>query len=224
MGWGTEGEWFERSMENFLIILFGVAMLFVATTSRIEGYINVLAAQGLLLFFLVLLDAPILSFPALLFLAFETLAIKTIAIPLFLRKIVREHGLFREIEPYIPSFYSLFITSLIFAFGFVIAYWESETANSVRALYFGISIATIITGLFIIITRKKILTHVMGYMLLENGIFLLSLAIAKEMPFIVSLGVLLDIFAGIYLLGLFATQVQSTFSEMNIDRLTNLKD
>lgn len=211
-------------MANILVILFGVTMLFVASSSRIEGYIKALNIQGILLFCLVLTDFHDLSFLNLLFLSFETLIVKAIVIPLFLRKIVRKHGIFHEIEQYIPNFYSLFISSLIFALGFGIAYWAGEFVTSVQAAYFGISISTIISGLFIIMTRKKILTHVMGYMMMENGIFLLSLARAKEMPLIISLGVLLDIFLGIYLLGLFVSHIQYTFSEVHIDRLTSLKD
>lgn len=211
-------------MANILVILFGVTMLFVASDSRIEGYIKALSVQGVLLFCLVLADFHALSFLNLLFLCLETLGMKAIIIPLFLRKIVREHGIFHEIEQHIPSFYSLFISSLIFALGFGIAHWASEFVTTAQSAYFGISISTIISGLFIIMTRKKILTHVMGYMMMENGIFLLSLARAKEMPLIISLGVLLDIFLGIYLLGVFVSHIQYTFSEVSIDRLTSLKD
>jgi len=64
----------------------------------------------------------------------------------------------------------------------------------------------------------------MGYMMLENGIFLLSLSVAKEMPLVVNIGVLLDVFVCIYILGLFVTKIQSTFEELHVDKLTLLKD
>ncbi len=211
-------------MIQFAIILFGVTMLYVASTSRLEAYIKAIAVQGIILFFLVLSDAGHSPLLTVLFLSIETIGVKAVLIPLFLSTIVRKSGTLREVEPYIPNFFSLLITSLIFALGFYIAYWSGDSVNNIRPFYFGISISTIISGMFIIVSRKKIITHVMGYMFVENGIFLLTLSIAKEMPFIVALGVLLDIFIAIYLLGLFVTKVQYAFSEIDVDTLSNLKD
>jgi len=64
----------------------------------------------------------------------------------------------------------------------------------------------------------------MGYMIIENGIFLLSLATAKEMPAIVSIGVSLDVFMVILIAGLFANKIKSTFEDQDIEKLTDLKD
>ena len=211
-------------MIHFLIVLFGVTMLYVAATSRIEGYIRVLALQGVLLFLLVMTDWPHLQLLNLLFLAVETLGFKTVIIPWFLLRVVRRNGISRELEPYIPNFYSVVIASLIFAFGFFLAYWSLDFAADIKPLYFGVSVSTMMTGLLVITTRKMLVTHVAGFMMLENGIFLLSLAMAREMPLLVNLGVLLDIFMGIFLLGLFATKIKSTFAEDKIDALTDLRD
>ena len=211
-------------MINFVIILFGVTMLYVSYTTRMESYIKALFFQGILLFFLILLDAGSLELLHLIFLSFETLAVKAVLIPLFLIYIVRKNGIHREIEPYVTNLSSLFITILIYAAGFYITYWTAIKVPGIKPFYFGISISTMVTGIFVIITRKKIITHVMGYMMLENGIFLLSLSIAREMPFIVMLGVLLDIFIAVYLLGILVNKIQDTFAELHIDTLSNLRD
>ncbi|HNR40255.1 MAG TPA: hypothetical protein PKN61_14570 [Acidobacteriota bacterium] len=211
-------------MINFLIVLFGVTMLYVAATSRIEAYVRMLVAQGLVLFLLVVADWQSFHLLNLLFLAVETLGFKAIIIPWFLRRVVRRNGVFRELEPYIPNFFSVVIASLIFAFGFLLAYGSLDFARDIKPLYFGVSVSTMLTGLLVITTRKMLVTHVAGYMMLENGIFLLSLSMAREMPLLVNLGVLLDIFLGIFLLGLFATKIKSTFDESKIDALTHLRD
>ncbi len=211
-------------MISFIIILFGVTMLFVSATGRIEGYIKILSVQGILLMLLVLFgfdDFSILNF---VFLTAETLLIKTIIIPVFLIRIVRKNGIQREVETNLPNFFSLLIASALFMLGFFISYWALKFGTAVNSLYFGISFSTIFTGLFIIISRKNIVTHVLGYMMMENGIFLLSLSVAKEMPVIIDLGVLLDVFIGIYLLGLFVNKIQSAFDESQIDALNQLKD
>lgn len=211
-------------MTEVLIALFGITMLYVSSTTRLEAYIRVLALQGLVLFLMVLLDHSEIGTLNLVFLGAETLVFKTIMIPAFLMYTVRKNNIQREIAPFMPSFYSVLITTVIFAFGFLIAFWASSNASNVRPLYFGVSIATIITGLFIIISRKKIITHVMGYIMIENGIFMLAMSVVSEMPMIVNLGVLMDLFAAIYLLGLFVTRINSTFDELHIDSLSNLKD
>jgi hydrogenase-4 component E len=211
-------------MIHSIIILFGLTMLYVSTTTRIESYVKAIAAQGVILFLLVLFDYGTSHLGSLIFLSFETLAIKGIAIPLFLMHIIRKNGIFREVQPTMTNYASLAITTAIFTAGFYIAYWSVGTVSNIRPFYFGISISTIVTGLFIIVSRKKIITHVMGFMMLENGIFLLALSIAREMPFIVALGVLLDIFIAVYLLGLFINKVQDSYSDTNIGALAKLKD
>jgi hydrogenase-4 component E len=211
-------------MTPFMLILFGLTMLYIGVTSRVEAYIKALAAQGIILFVLVLLDFENVHILNMLFILFETLVIKGVFIPFILFTVVRKNNIFREIEPNIPFYFSLFMTSMIFALGFYITYITVGIKGPAKPLYFGISISTIVTGFVVIMTRKKIITHVMGYIIIENGIFLLTLSLAKEMPFIVSLGVLLDIFIGIYLLGLFVNKIQDTFSGVNISSLTKLKD
>ncbi len=102
--------------------------------------------------------------------------------------------------------------------------YEALMKRAKFTFFFGVSLSIIVSGLFIIITRKKIITQVMGFMLMENGIFLLTLSASREMPFIVALGVLLDIFMAIYLLGLFVNKIHDAFEEIHVDTLQKLKD
>jgi len=211
-------------MTLLLIVIFGLSMVYVSSTSRIEAYISVLAIQGFILFGMVLLDFGKMPAAGFIFLCVETLALKAVMIPAFLMYTVRKNSIFREVEPYIPNFYSVVITSFIFAAGLAAAFWASKAGPGIKPMYFGISLAAVITGLFIIISRKKVITHVMGYVMLENGIFMLALSMASEMPMVVSMGVLLDLFAAVFMLGLFISRINSTFDELHIDSLSSLKD
>jgi hydrogenase-4 component E len=212
------------SLLNILILLIGSSMLYISFTSRLEVYIKALAFQGFILFLLILLNIMKFELINFIFLVTETLVFKTIIIPVFLIRVVRKNGIYREIEPYIPNYFSLIISTVILVFGFFIAYLSRDFSTNIRPVYFGISVSIMMSGLFIIISRKKLITHIMGFMYLENGIFLLSLSIAEEMPVIVNLGVLLDIFICIFLLGIFIDKIRSTFDELDIDKLTKLKD
>ncbi|HRQ45227.1 MAG TPA: hypothetical protein PLB12_12845, partial [Candidatus Goldiibacteriota bacterium] len=193
-------------MTNFLILLFGVTMIYASSSTRVESYIKTLSFQGVLLFLIVLGNHTWTDYISLAFLAAETLVFKAIIIPVFMTRIVRKNGIFREVEPYIPYFYSLIFTSLMFAAGIFISFWVIDQMQNLRPVYFGVAVSVIISGMFLIMTRKKLITHVMCYIMMENGIFLLTLSVIKEMPMIVNLGVLLDIFAAVFILGLFATK------------------
>lgn len=211
-------------MINLLLVLFAATLLFVSVTSRLEAYIKVLFLQGLIVFIMVTLESPVLNSFNFLFLALETLGFKTIIIPLILVRVIRKLDIRREVEPYTLHFHSLAIATLLLIFGFVIAFVSIKPGQALKPLHFAVSIATILIGLFIIMSRKKIITHILGFIIIENGIFMLSLSIAGEMPFIVNLGVLLDIFIGIFLLVVVLNRIHSTFDEAHIDELTNLTD
>lgn len=211
-------------MIDVIIILLGTSMLYVFAVSRIEAYVKTLSFQGLLLFILVILDIKNISWLNIAFLSIETLLVKAVAIPLFLLIIIRKNEISREVEPYISQFYSLLIAMGIFIFGFAATFWSVRVGGEIKPLYFGISIVIIVSSLFLIINRKKIITHILSYMMLENGIFLLSLSVANEMPMLVNVGVLLDLFVGIYLFTIFFNKIEEMYDGSHIDVLTELKD
>ncbi|MDD5669592.1 MAG: hypothetical protein PHE58_06155 [Candidatus Omnitrophica bacterium] len=209
---------------SLFIILFVVTMAYISTTSRFDAYVKILQVQGILLFCMVLAESMGMEKGTVVFLLIETLFFKTLVIPWFLNRILRKNSGFREVKPTIPHLYSLMVCSLFMVFGFVIAVLLMRNYLSIKPLYFGVSVSTIMTGFFIILTRKQLFSHVVGYMMMENGIFLLSLSVAAEMPFVVNAGVLLDIFVALYVLGLFSVKIQTTLEESSIDMLTDLKD
>jgi hydrogenase-4 component E len=211
-------------MTDILIIFLGTSMLYVFAVSRIEAYVKTLALQGFLLFLLVIIDIKEINWLNIAFLSVETLVIKAIVIPYFLLSVIRKNEIAREVEPYITQFYSLMFASAIFIFGFVAAFWAAKTNAGIKPLYFGVSIMLIVSSLFLIINRKTIITHILCYMMLENGIFLLSLSVANELPLLVNLGVLLDLFVGIYLFVIFFNKIQEMYDGSHIDELTELKD
>jgi hydrogenase-4 component E len=211
-------------MINYFIILFGVMALISSATNRIQTYIKILSFQGFILFLLILgkfSDTTLLQFA---FLVVETLVVKTFLVPYLLLRTAEKNQLFREKAGYISNFYSLLITSVIFAAGLFAAYWPSKAITSIHPIYFGISISTILTGLFIILIRRKIITHLIAYIVIENGIFLLSLAVLKEMPLIVNIGVLLELFVVVFLFRFFLDRIRISFKQITVDRLSNLKD
>src|SRR6266536_2509441 len=96
--------------------------------------------------------------------------------------------------------------------------------SHISKIYFVVSLSTLFTGLYIIVTRNKIITHIMGYLVIENGVFILSIAVGSEMPMLVNLGILLDIFASVFLLGSFVNKIGDILKDVDVDQVKNVKN
>lgn len=230
-------------MENIFIILLGLSMIYIAATSRLKAHVNMLVAQGWLLFFVCLSgfvkepwfnwtmisgrDSIMANMPhiiGLLFVVVETLIVKAIVIPVFLNKVLKKTHAHRDTDANIPHFYSLVISSVILFAGVMIANINTPDFKLVSPMYFGVSIAMIITSLWLVTIKHTVLSNVISFITMENGIFLLSLSVAKEMPIIVNLGVLLDIFIAVFILGMLVKEINNEFDDLEVSQLSDLKD
>mgnify|MGYP001510401619 FL=1 len=106
----------------------------------------------------------------------------------------------------------------------MIANINTPAFKLVSPMYFGVSSAMIIISLWLITIKHKVLSNVIGFITMENGIFLLSLSVAKEMPIIVNLGVLLDIFIAVFILGMLVKEINNEFDDLEVSQLSDLKD
>lgn len=212
-------------MENGFIILFGLSMLYLASTGRLISHVRILIAQGILLFLVCCFGHSghdsLLSFS---FLTVETLVVKAVVIPLFLYRVLKKTGTNRDLAPNIPQFYCLVIASVILLGGFLVSNYLISSDKLISHIYFGVSAATIIISLWLITIKHNIVSNVIEFITMENGIFLLSLSVAKEMPMLVNLGVLLDIFIAVYILGLFVNVINKEFKDLEVSHLSDLKD
>jgi hydrogenase-4 component E len=86
------------------------------------------------------------------------------------------------------------------------------------------SLATVLTGFLILTTRRKAITQVVGYLVLENGIFIMGLVLVEAMPFLVEIGVLLDLFVAIFVMGIIINHINREFSSLDTARLQSLKE
>jgi hydrogenase-4 component E len=209
-------------MINILLITFAISLIYMGIANRLSTYINVLALQGIILFGVSLIELIQINTINLIFILFETIVFKTIAIPIFLNNVIKKNNIVREAEPFVPDFMSIVIITCILLGSFILS--NVIEVPHVRKMFFIVAISALFTGLFIIISRKKVVTHIMGYLVIENGVFILSLSAGSTMPMLVNTGITLDIFISVLVLGIFVNRIGNTFEEMNVDNLTNLKD
>jgi hydrogenase-4 component E len=185
-------------------------------------YIRIIAFQGVLLFGVAFVELIEINVANLVFVLLETIVIKAIAIPYFLKYILDRNRITREAEPYVSNFISVVVVTVIILGSFFLA--GTITDTNVRRIFFIVALSALFTGMYIIITRRKIITHVMGFLIVENGVFVLSIAVGSKMPMLVNIGILLDIFVSVILLGIFADKIGDVFEEQDVEQLKNLKD
>jgi hydrogenase-4 component E len=209
-------------MTNVLLIIFIISLLYVAIANRIITYVRILALQGFILFGVTFQQLQDIQTWNLVLILLETIVFKAIAVPAFLGYLIKRNKITRETEPYLPHFISLIIVTLIVVITVLLA--NSIQDTHLDKIFFIVSLSTLFTGLYFIASRKKIITHVMGYLMIENGVFVLSLAVGNEMPNLVNLGIMLDVFASVLILGIFLNKIGDVFKDVDVDQLSNLKD
>ena len=209
-------------MLHVLLIVFLISLFYLSIANRMTTYVNVLAMQGILLFFVAFFELKNINTLNLILILLETVIFKSLAVPLFLKYILKRNNITREAEPYLPNFVSLIITTAIVITTIILSNTMEE--GKLDKMFFVVALSTLFTGLYFIASRRKIITHVMGYLVIENGVFVLSLAVGNEMPMLVNLGIMLDIFASVLILGVFLNKIGDVFKDVDVDQLSNLKD
>jgi hydrogenase-4 component E len=193
-------------------------------TSRLSALIQttVLQAIALSAFMLTMADRP---WPLLLiFLSLVTVTVKGVILPWLLRRAMREAGVQREIEPIVGYSASVIIGMVLLGLSFLI-FAPLKTAVAMESVFLlpG-ALFTTLTGLMMIVSRKNALTQVVGYLVMENGVYAFGAALAVEEPLLVEMGVLLDVFVAVFVMGITVYQISREFDHIDTDRLSELKD
>ncbi|HTE29807.1 MAG TPA: hypothetical protein VK666_05495 [Chryseolinea sp.] len=213
-------------MINFLVIVFIISLIYVSKVEMVKSYFGLLALQGVLLFGLAYYELKAGSVIQLLFILMETLVFKAFFVPLFLRRITK-NKIHRHAHGPVKGYYSVLIATLIVVMSFLIGYFlhdELKTNADLQVKYFTAATASIFVGLFIAINNRDLVTHLISYIVIENGIFLLSLALGSDMPMFVNAAILLDIFTSVLVMGVFFNRVKDYFQNLDTTQLSQLKD
>lgn len=213
-------------MINFLIIVFIVSLIYLAKVEMVKSYFSLMALQGVLLFGLAYLELKEIDLLHLILILLETLVFKAIFVPLFLQRITKNQ-IHRHHNKPVKGYYSVLITVIIIIVCFMISYAihdELKVNADQQVKYFTAAISSILVGLFIAISNRDLVTHLISYLVLENGIFLLSLALGSEMPMFVNAAILLDIFTSVLIMGIFFNRMKDYFKNADAGQLSQLKD
>lgn len=204
-------------MVNYLIVLFAVSLVYLSIAERFRIYAGLMGLQGFLLFGITLLSLQEVNTANLVFISSETLIFKGIVVPFLLFRIIRKTGVYKVHNLAMPGFYLLILTIIALIVSLVLS--KALVNPFINTEYMTIALFCLFTGMLLIVTHKYILSQVIGFLIIENAVFILSLAVGNEMPMLINIGILLDIFVGVLILGMFALRLKPHTLE-----LTRLKD
>jgi len=205
-----------------LLVLVMLINLLMLGTSRLIFSIRAVAAQGVILGIL-----PGLIHPFSGHLAGITAGIilaKGIVIPYLISDAVHKAQIRREVEPFIGYVSTLLLGAVFTALSFAFAEKLPLAPEHKDLLFVPASIATLLTGFLLLTTRRKAISQVIGYLVLENGIFVFGLLLTEAMPVMVEAGALLDLLVGIFVMGIVINHISREFSSIDTSRLRTLKE
>ncbi len=204
-----------------LLLLLAFAML---TQRRILSLINLFAAQGLVLVLSTLVVAYSTHQSHLYYSAMLTFALKVLLLPWIMHRLMRALKVRWDVEPMINIPATMLIGIVLVIFAFNLAAPISQFAGTVTKSTLGIAIACILLAFLMMITRKKAVSQVVGFLAMENGLFFAATSATYGMPMVVELGIALDVLVGTLIFGVFFFHIRETFESLDIQHLEKLKE
>lgn len=206
-----------------VLVLVLMLNFLVLGTSRLRSAINTSAWQGALLGLLATFTGEAPGWRQVL-VGVAAMAIKGVFIPRMLHRALRDAAIRREIEPYIGYVTSIVLGALATGGAILFADRLPLAPQHQHSLMVPASLATVLTGFLVLTTRKKAITQVVGYLVLENGIFIMGLTLHEALPSVVELGVLLDLLVAIFIIGIVINHIRREFASLDVAKLDTLKE
>jgi hydrogenase-4 component E len=204
-----------------LLLLLSFAML---TQRRIVSLVNLLAVQGALLAVATSLLAWRTGEPHLYFSAALTLALKAAFLPWLLHRLIRRLEVYWDTEPLLNISGTMLAGIVIVVFAFGLAQPITQVANTTMRSAIGIAIGVVLLAFLMMITRRKAMSQVVGFLSMENGLFFGAMSATYGMPMIIELGVALDVLVAVLVLGVFFFQIREQFDSLDLHHLESLRE
>ena len=204
-----------------ILLLLAFAML---TQRRVLSLVHLFAAQGLALGVSTAIVAFATHQPHLYASAGLTLALKVGLLPWLLHRLIRRLDVRWDVEGLINVPTTMLIGIVLVVFSFNLAYPIAQLASTVTRSALGIAMASVMLSFLMMITRRKALPQVIGFLAMENGLFFAATSATYGMPMVVELGIALDVLVGMLILGVFFFQIREQFDSLDLQNFEKLKE
>jgi hydrogenase-4 component E len=211
-----------------LINLFAALLLLLAfallTQRRILSLINLFAAQGFVLVLSTLVVAYSTHQSHLYYSALLTLLLKVLLLPWIMHRLIHALNVRWDVETLINIPATMLIGIVLVIFAFNLAAPISQFAGTITKATLGIATASILLSFLMMITRRKAVSQVIGFLTMENGLFFAATSATYGMPLVVELGIALDVLVGALIFGVFFFHIRETFESLDIHHMEKLKE
>jgi len=204
-----------------LLLLLAFAML---AQRRVLTLINLFAAQGLALACSTGIVAFATNQPHLYVSTGITLLLKVVLLPWILHRLIRQLDVKWDVEGLINIPMTMLIGIVLVVFSFNLAFPIAQLANTVTRATIGIAMASVMLSFLMMITRRKAIPQVIGFLSMENGLFFAATSATYGMPMVVELGIALDVLVAMLILGVFFFQIREQFDSLDLKHLEKLKE
>ena len=204
-----------------LLLLLSFAML---AQRRVVNLVNLLALQGMLLFIATLLIAWRTHQAHLYVSAGLTLALKVVFLPWLLHRLIRRLEVYWDSEPLLNISVTMIVGLMVVVFAFGLAQPISALASTATRNSIGIALAVVLLSFVTMITRRKAMSQVVGFLSMENGLFFGAMSATYGMPMVVEFGVALDVLVAVLVLGIFFFQIREQFDSLDLHHLEALRE
>jgi hydrogenase-4 component E len=204
-----------------LLLLTAFAML---SQRRVLSLVNLFALQGAVLSASTAAVAYSSGLPHLYVSAALSLALKVLLLPWILHRLIRRLNVHFDSEPLLNIPATMLLGILLVVFSFALSQPLAQLSTSVARSTLGIALAVVMLSFLMMITRRKAVTQVIGFLAMENGLFFAATSATHGMPMVVELGVALDVLVGTLILGVFFFQIREQFDSLDLQHLEKLKE
>lgn len=214
-----------QTLVNLLLISLVLSNLLQLGSGRIDFGIRAVAWQGVIVGVLSLFLAQHGPWYFVWLTAAISIGIKAFAFPYFLGRAMRSIEVRRDDHPPLGYIASTLAGVVLLALAFQLTPLPDGAGHGSGSPFtFPVAQFTLLSGLFLIVARNHAINQILGYLVMENGIFLIGMALMLQEPFLVELGILLDVFAAVFVMGIAVFHISKTFDSIEVDRLSSLRD
>lgn len=209
---------------NWFLLGIILTSFLILGSSRLHSAIRIVALQGAMLSVLPMMPQGALSSSHNLFLFVSSFLIKGVLIPALLFRSLRKTKIRREVEPIISLHLSLLAGGAVLVLAFSSVGRLALPTEPFPPLVVPAALTTVLIGFLLLISRTKALTQVIGFLVLDNGIFLFGITLLTHFPLTVEVGVLLDLLVGVFVMGIMIHHIHRTFDHIDTKALSSLRD
>ena len=215
---------FTGQLINFLAALLLLIAFAMLSQRRILSLIYLFAWQGFVLAVSTTVVAYSTHQPHLYYSAFLTLVLKAFLLPWILHRLIIRLNIKWDVETMINVPTTMLVGIALVIFAFNLAAPISQLADTITRSTLGIAMASVLLSFLMMITRRKAVAQVVGFLAMENGLFFAATSATYGMPMVVELGIALDVLVGTFIFGIFFFQIRETFDSLDIKNMEKLKE